>query len=88
MLKDLTVLENLQVALPSSIFKGRPAEKVGAELLERVGLKISLKIRVEDLSIAQKHLLEIAKALATSPKILVLDEPTAALGQDLSLIHI
>jgi ribose transport system ATP-binding protein len=81
-LKDLTVLENLQVALPSSIFKGRAADKVGAELLERVGLKISLKLRVEDLSIAQKHLLEIAKALATSPKILVLDEPTAALGQD------
>ena len=81
-LKDLTVLENLQVALPSSIFKGRPADKVGAELLQRVGLKISLKLRVEDLTIAQKHLLEIAKALATSPKILVLDEPTAALGQD------
>jgi ribose transport system ATP-binding protein len=81
-LKDLTVLENLQVALPASIFKGRPADKVGVELLERVGLKISLKLRVEDLSIAQKHLLEIAKALATSPKVLVLDEPTAALGQD------
>ena len=81
-LKDLTVLENLQVALPSSIFQGRPAESVGEELLARVGLKISLKLRVEDLTIAQKHLLEIAKALATSPKILVLDEPTAALGQD------
>ena len=81
-LKDLTVLENLQVALPGSVFKGRAAEKVGAELLARVGLKISLKLRVEDLTIAQKHLLEIAKALATSPKILVLDEPTAALGQD------
>jgi ribose transport system ATP-binding protein len=81
-LKDLTVLENLQVALPSSIFKGKPAEKIGAELMARVGLKISLSQRVEDLSIAQKHLLEIAKALATSPKILVLDEPTAALGQD------
>ena len=81
-LKDLSVLENLQVALPAAVFKGRPAEKVGAELLERVGLKISLKVRVEDLTIAQKHLLEIAKALATSPKILVLDEPTAALGQD------
>jgi ribose transport system ATP-binding protein len=81
-LKDLTVLENLQVALPSSIFKGSSPEKVGIELLARVGLKISLKLRVEDLSIAQKHLLEIAKALATSPKILVLDEPTAALGQD------
>lgn len=81
-LKDLTVLENLQVALPSSVFKGRSADKAGAEILERVGLKISLKLRVEDLTIAQKHLLEIAKALATSPKILVLDEPTAALGQD------
>jgi ribose transport system ATP-binding protein len=81
-LKDLTVLENLQVALPASIFRGRPAEAVGAELLERVGLKLSLKLRVEDLTIAQKHLVEIAKALATSPKILVLDEPTAALGQD------
>ena len=81
-LKDLTVLENLQVALPRSVFKGRAANEVGAELLARVGLKISLKLRVEDLTIAQKHLLEIAKALATSPKILVLDEPTAALGQD------
>ncbi len=81
-LNDLTVLENLQVALPSSIFAGRAAETVGAELLERVGLKISLKLRVEDLTIAQKHLLEIAKAMATEPKILVLDEPTAALGQD------
>ena len=81
-LKDLTVLENLRVALPRSVFKGRAADKVGAELLERVGLKISLKLRVEDLTIAQKHLLEIAKALATSLKILVLDEPTAALGQD------
>jgi ribose transport system ATP-binding protein len=81
-LNDLTVLENLQVALPSSVFTGRAAESVGAELLERVGLKISLNLRVEDLTIAQKHLLEIAKALATSPTILVLDEPTAALGQD------
>ena len=81
-LKDLTVLENLQVALPNSIFKGAKAEEIGAKLLERVGLKISLLQRVEDLTIAQKHLLEIAKALATSPKILILDEPTAALGQD------
>jgi len=81
-LPDLTVLENIQVALSSDIFKGQVAEKLGAEILARVGLKISLRQRVEELTIAQKHLLEIAKALATQPKILVLDEPTAALGQD------
>jgi ribose transport system ATP-binding protein len=81
-LKDLTVLENLQVALPNSVFKGSSPEQRGAELMAHVGLNISLLQRVEDLTIAQKHLLEIAKALATKPKILILDEPTAALGQD------
>lgn len=81
-LPDLTVLENLQVALPKHIFAGRKAEAVGRELLEAVGLKVDLKDRLEKLSVAQKHLVEIAKALAVNPKILVLDEPTAPLGQD------
>ena len=81
-LPDLSVLENIQVALPNSIFKGKNAETVGAEILAHVGLRISVRQRVEDLTIAQKHLLEIAKALATQPQILILDEPTAALGQD------
>jgi ribose transport system ATP-binding protein len=81
-LPDLTVLENLQVALPKRIFAGKKAEAVGKELLEAVGLNIDLKDRLEKLSVAQKHLVEIAKALAVNPKILVLDEPTAPLGQD------
>ena len=80
---DLTVLENIQVALPRSVFpKGQSDREFAQGLLKTVNLDVSLNERVEDLSVANKHLLEIAKALALDPKVLVLDEPTAPLGQE------
>ena len=80
---DLTVLENLQVALPRGVFpKGMGDRAFAQSLLDMVNLKVNLGQRVEDLSVAAKHLLEIAKGLALKPRILVLDEPTAALGAD------
>ncbi|MCA0872241.1 ATP-binding cassette domain-containing protein [Seohaeicola saemankumensis] len=81
-LPDMTVLENLQVALPSSIFADERNDRVGRRLLDEVGLHVPLKARVDTLTIAQKHLLELAKALATKPRVLILDEPTASLDQD------
>ncbi|UOR01337.1 ATP-binding cassette domain-containing protein [Leucobacter allii] len=81
-LPDLSVLENLRVALPPSVFAGRPVKEVAEELLGRVRLNVHLAEKVENLSVAQKHLLEIAKALALHPRILVLDEPTAPLGSE------
>jgi ribose transport system ATP-binding protein len=81
-LPDMTVLENLQVALPSSVFAGQPAATVAASLLAQVDLDVHLQDRVETLTVAQKHLLEIAKAFALNPKLLILDEPTAPLGGD------
>ena len=81
-LPDLTVLENLEVALPRSVFAQGGTRSVSMSLLERVKLDVHLDERVEDLSVAQKHLLEIAKALALQPRILVLDEPTAPLGSN------
>ena len=81
-LDDLSVLENVQVALPVSIFAGRSAQAVAAEILHSVGLEVSLHTRADALTVAQKHLLEIAKALAIKPKVLILDEPTASLDQD------
>src|SRR5262245_35264912 len=76
-LNDLTVLENLQVALPNPVFAGAPAARVARRMLDDVGLHVHLDDRVETLTLAEKHLLEIAKAFALKPKLLVLDEPTA-----------
>lgn len=82
-LPDMTVMENLLVALPSSAFRGAGSREDAARgMLETVGLDVHLSDRVETLSVAQKHLLEIAKALAERPALLVLDEPTAPLGQE------
>ena len=83
-LPDLTVLENLLVALPRTLFpSGRKAVEAYAQsLLDGVGLQAHLNDRVQSLTVASKHLLEIAKALAVKPAILVLDEPTAPLGQE------
>ena len=62
----------------------RSRQIAAEEMLEAVGLHVPLRTRADALTVAQKHLLEIAKALAIKPKILLLDEPTASLDQDLT----
>lgn len=81
-LSDLSVMENLRVALPASLFEGKPAQVVARALLDAVGLHVPLQARGDTLTVAQMALLEIAKALAIRPKVLILDEPTASLDQD------
>lgn len=57
----------------------RQAIEKSRVLCQSVGLDVSPLTRVKDLSVAQKQLVEIAKALSMDVKILVLDEPTATL---------
>lgn len=51
-------------------------------LLDRVGLHIDPQAKVVDLGVGQQQLVEIAKALSKEVKLLILDEPTAALNDD------
>ena len=81
-LNDLSVLDNLQVALPQSLFAGRSPGDVVEGMLKAVGLSVPLRMRADSLTVAQKQLLEIAKALAMRPKVLILDEPTASLDRE------
>ncbi len=52
------------------------------ELLDKVGLDVNPDARVVDLGVGQQQLVEIAKALSKDVKLLILDEPTAALNDD------
>ena len=82
-LPDMTVAENIRVAVPAT-FLGPSGDQAATmrQMLDDVGSSAHLDDRVGALSIAQKHLLELAKALVMNPSILILDEPTAPLGQE------
>jgi putative multiple sugar transport system ATP-binding protein len=53
-----------------------------AELLKRVGLKNNPYTLIKDIGVGNQQLVEITKALAKNVKLLILDEPTAALNED------
>ena len=79
-LADLTVAENLLYCVP----RARRPEGVSesawiGEQLAAVGAGFDKRTRVSDLGVAERQLVEIAKALAQRPRVLVLDEPTEAL---------
>jgi ribose transport system ATP-binding protein/rhamnose transport system ATP-binding protein len=79
---DLSVAENLVFgAFPGrGIIDWRAARREADAFLGSLDVKIDVTKRVRDLSIAEKQMLEIAKALYRRAQIVILDEPTAVLG--------
>jgi ribose transport system ATP-binding protein len=81
---QLSVAENLLLGRRPSgqrfIVDRRAMHAAAREMLAEVGLDIQTRRRVDALSVAQRQLLEIAKALGRRPLVLILDEPTSALG--------
>ena len=91
---QLTALDNVMVALRGAYRQSMPLVIMGLSgeeerkaqadalaLLDLVGLKDQARVRAMDLTYGAQRFLEVARALARRPSLLVLDEPAAGLAQ-------
>ena len=89
--QELNLADNLNVG--ANIFLGREPHKLGGMLdfsriqresqkyLDLIALDVSPKALVSHLTIGRQQMVEIAKALSTQAKLLIMDEPTSSLSQ-------
>lgn len=87
--QELNLADNLEVG--ANIFLGREPLRRGlidensineqsSEFLKRVGLDVSPRTLVRELTIGQQQLVEIAKAVSINAQVLIMDEPTSSLS--------
>lgn len=80
---NLTVAENislnLELAENKKLVNWKWMRKRAKETLEKIGVEIDLDVKVETLSVADKQLVAISKALLQNAKLIIMDEPTTAL---------
>ncbi len=81
---EFSVIENMSLGQEPSHFgllQKDQAEQNCRRALEKVGLSVDPHTQVKDLGVGQQQMVEIAKALSKDARLLVLDEPTAALTE-------
>lgn len=82
---DLTVEENLfmgkEITKGFGICDKKAMRAKAEEVLERMGVSIPVDTVMSDLSVGQQQMIEICKALLVDAKVIIMDEPTAALTQ-------
>jgi rhamnose transport system ATP-binding protein len=84
LLPEMTVAENIFLGRePGGRFPGsvsfRRMNRAAREALASCGVDLPPATKVADLSIAERQLVEIVKAVALAPRVLILDEPTSSL---------
>ena len=76
----LTVRENLFLGRePRRLFDAREERRRTREVFQRLGIEVDPEASVRDLPVAHQQLVEIARALLAEARLLIMDEPTAAL---------
>ena len=84
LIPELSVAENLFLSMERTraglFLKKREMIRASAGVLEKVGLRIDPTRKVSAFSVAEQQLMEIAKAILTEARVLILDEPTAVLA--------
>ena len=83
---DLSVYENIfighEIKKNNNLIDWDSTKKTAKKYLDMVGLKVDIYDLVGTLGVGKQQLIEIAKALSQNVRLLILDEPTAALNED------
>lgn len=85
LIPEMTVYENIYLSheiTKNGFVDWNETIKQASKMLDIVKLRVNPTYKVKDLNVGQQQLVEIAKALSKNVKLLILDEPTAALNED------
>jgi len=86
LIPDLSVAENIFVGrepriLGKTFINWRKMNADAKKIMDRLGIDIDCKKFVSDLSVAERQMVEIAKALSVDARLFIMDEPTASLTE-------
>jgi ribose transport system ATP-binding protein len=92
LMPDLTVAQNIFIGREPRnggfLLSERRLNKRAQELIDRLRMPLDPRQLVGSLTVAKQQMVEIAKALSYEPKILIMDEPTAALNDaEVEVLH-